>query len=91
MANSPQALKRARQTQRRRQRTQPQTTYFRTVVKKMRAAAVSGENAKATFLSLQSVVDRAARKGLTHKNTAARLKKRLNALMRAHATENAGN
>ena len=57
----------------------------------MRAAAVSGENAKETFLSLQSVVDRAARKGLTHKNTAARLKKRLNALMRAHATENAGN
>ena len=42
--------------------------------------------AQTAFRELTSCVDRAARKGLAHANQAARLKSRLNARLKSHAT-----
>ena len=84
MANTPQSIKRARQAQKRRQRNQTERTLFRTVVKRARAAAESGDG-KSAYTQMQSVVDRAARKNLFHHRTVARIKKRINNLIHAKA------
>jgi len=62
-------------------------SHFRTVVKNVQKAVVSGDKAKATdtFKSAQSVIDSVADKGVFHKNKAARLKSRLAAKVKALA------
>jgi small subunit ribosomal protein S20 len=58
---------------------------FRTVIKNVQKAVVSGDKSKATelFKSAQSVIDSIADKGLFHKNKAARHKSRLSAKLKA--------
>lgn len=60
---------------------------FRTAIKNVQKAVLSGDKAKATelFKSSQSVIDSIADKGLFHKNKAARHKSRLSAKLKALA------
>ena len=58
---------------------------FRTVIKNVQKAVLTGDKTKATDLykSAQSVIDSIADKGLFHKNKAARHKSRLSAKLKA--------
>ena len=84
MANTPQARKRARQNEQRRQHN----SMVRTYIKKTYAAIATGEvtTATAAYNSAVPVIDRMADKGIIHKNKAARHKSRLNAQLKAMAT-----
>ncbi len=84
MANHRSALKRARQTETRTTRNRANTSRLRTALRKFRAALQSGD-AKALFPATVSEIDKAVRKGVIHKNTAARYKSRLNARLVAAA------
>jgi small subunit ribosomal protein S20 len=81
MANSVSARKSARQSLSRRLSNQGLRTAYRTSVKSVQKAVVSGdkEMAQAAFKSAQSSIDKIADKKIVHKNKAARHKKRLNA------------
>ena len=85
MANSPQAKKRARQSEKRRTHNASLRSLVRTNIKKVYAAINSGnvEDAKAAYASAVPVIDRMADKGIIHKNKAARHKSRLNAQVKA--------
>jgi len=85
LANSAQAKKRARQAETHRQRNASQRSAMRTKVKAIRKAIATGdkEQAVAAFQAAVPALDRMARKGLIHKNTAARGKSRLNNAVRA--------
>ncbi len=87
MANSPQAEKRARQAEKRRQHNAARRSMMRTYIKKVIKAIRSGDKAAASeaFQTAQPVIDRMANKGLIHKNKAARHKSRLNAHIKAMA------
>ena len=75
MPNSSSAKKRMRQAGRRRSNNRAARTALRTAIKRVRtAAADEGESA---YRSAVRLLDRAARKGLIHKNAAARSKRRL--------------
>ena len=58
---------------------------FRTVIKNVQKAVLTGDKTKASelFQSAQSVIDSIADKGLFHKNKAARHKSRLAAKVKA--------
>ena len=58
---------------------------FRTAIKNVQKAVLTGDKAKATDLykSAQCVIDSIADKGLFHKNKAARHKSRLSAKLKA--------
>jgi small subunit ribosomal protein S20 len=58
---------------------------FRTAIKNVQKAVLTGDKGKATELykSAQSVIDSIADKGLFHKNKAARHKSRLSAKLKA--------
>ena len=60
---------------------------FRTAIKNVQKAVLTGDKTKATELykSAQSVIDSIADKGLFHKNKAARHKSRLSAKLKALA------
>lgn len=60
---------------------------YRTAVKKVEKAVLTGDKAKATelFAAAQSVLDTIADKGIFHKNKAARHKSRLSAKIKALA------
>lgn len=85
MANSPQAKKRARQAEVRRQRNAGQRSMMRTKVKRVFKAIEEGDksSAEAALKDAVPVLDHMARKGLIHKNKAARYKSRFNAQVRA--------
>jgi len=85
VANSKQASKRAHQADEARKRNTSQRSMTRTFVKKVLAAVEAGDKEQATneFKSAQSYMDRAGRKGVFHRNTMARQKSRLNALIKA--------
>ncbi len=85
MANSPQAKKRARQSEKRRTHNASLRSLVRTNIKKVDAAISSGnaEDAQAAYASAVPVIDRMADKGIIHKNKAARHKSRLNAQVKA--------
>lgn len=89
MANSAQAIKRARQAEKRRQHNASQRSMMRTHVKKVLRALDAGENDTAADAYKQAVpmIDRMSNKGIIHKNTAARQKSRLNARLRASAAK----
>ncbi|HAQ50120.1 MAG TPA: 30S ribosomal protein S20 [Gammaproteobacteria bacterium] len=85
MANSAQAKKRARQAENSRQRNAGQRSAMRTSIKTLKKAIDAGDKAQATtaFQAAVPVLDKMARKGLIHKNTAARSKSRLNKALSA--------
>ena len=88
MANSPQARKRARQETQHRARNMAQRAAMRTHVKKYLKSVDGGdmEIAEKEYRIAVSQVDRAARRGLHHRNKAARLKSRLNARLKSAVT-----
>lgn len=73
MPNIASAKKRMRKSRAATVRNRAQRSALRTALKKARAAGASSEEQ----LSATSLLDRAARKGLIHRNAAARLKSRL--------------
>ncbi|MFI2813080.1 MULTISPECIES: 30S ribosomal protein S20 [Microbulbifer] len=87
MANSPQAKKRARQNDKRRNHNASLRSMVRTYIKKVVAAIDAGdaEKAKTAYAEAVPVIDRMADKGIIHKNKAARHKSRLNAQIKALA------
>jgi small subunit ribosomal protein S20 len=60
---------------------------FRTVIKNVQKAVLTGDKAKASelFVVAQKVIDSVADKGIFHKNKAARHKSRLSAKVKALA------
>ncbi|QMT61148.1 MULTISPECIES: 30S ribosomal protein S20 [unclassified Legionella] len=87
MANIKSAIKRARQNVKLRQHNASARSMFRTYIKNVIKAVESGdkEAANAAFTKAQPIIDKAACKGLIHKNKAARIKSRLVARVKAMA------
>jgi small subunit ribosomal protein S20 len=81
VANHFSALKRARQTEKRTAQNRANKSSFRTALQKFRKALKSEDSgqAKSTFSETVSLIDKAVRQGVIHKNTAARYKARLSA------------
>lgn len=79
MANTKSALKRMRQNPKRRLRNRYFTGRARTAVKKARMVLEEGkiEEARAATIEAVRALDKAAEKGILHKNNAARRKSRL--------------
>ena len=87
MANTPQARKRARQNEKRRQHNASLRSMVRTYIKRVQAEIAKGDqpSAQAAYNNAVPVIDRMADKGMIHKNKAARHKSRLNAQIKALA------
>jgi small subunit ribosomal protein S20 len=85
MANTASARKRIRQIERRTERNKARTSRMRTFIKKVEAAVASGnKDAAATALrEAQPEMQRAAGKGVVHRNTVARKISRLSARVKA--------
>jgi small subunit ribosomal protein S20 len=79
MANHPSALKRYRQSQRRRLINQINRHRLKTQLKKLRAAITAGKaaDAKAILPETFGVIDKSVQKGVIKRNTAGRYKSRL--------------
>ena len=79
MANHASALKRGKQTEKRRLRNRIAIGEMRTAIKKYRAlvAEKKHEEAGKTLPSVYELIDRTRKKGVIHANTAARYKSRL--------------
>ena len=85
MANSKQAAKRAKQSVKRRGTNVSLRTTLRTSIKKVQKA-IEGGNAQTADAALRAetaTLDKIARKGIIHKNKAARHKSRLAAKVKA--------
>lgn len=80
MANSAQAKKRARQAVRNRASNFSTRSRMRTAIKKVVNAIAAGdkEQAQQAYQVAVPLIDSTARKGIIHKNKAARHKSRLN-------------
>lgn len=87
MANSAGSRKRARQAIKRRAHNGSLRSMVRTYLKKVDAAIETGNKAEAqtAYAVATSQLDKAANKGLYHKNKAARHKSRLSAKIKALA------
>jgi len=87
MANTAQARKRARQSQKRRAHNTSLRSAFRTAIKQVRKAIAGGDKAaaQAALDSSRSTIDSIARKGTVHVNAAARYKSRLQAAIKGLA------
>ena len=87
MANTSQAAKRARQAVLRRARNMSQRSSMRTSIKSFLKSldAEDTEKANQNYRGAVGQIDRAVRKGLEHRNKAARLKSRLNERLKAAA------
>ncbi|KTD53215.1 30S ribosomal protein S20 [Legionella santicrucis] len=87
MANIKSAIKRARQNVKLRQHNASARSMFRTYIKNVLKAVESGnkEAAQAAYTKAQPIIDKAAGKGLIHKNKASRIKSRLVARVKAMA------
>lgn len=87
MANHKSAIKRNAQSLRRRMRNRAVKTRVKKSIKAVGKAHQNGEDVKTRLMEAQSVIDKAAKKGVIHKRTAARkisrLAKRANKLMSA--------
>ena len=79
MANTKSAIKRIKQNQKRRLRNRLFTGKARTYVKHARTTLEEGkpEDARTATMAAISALDKAAEKGILHKNNAARRKGRL--------------
>lgn len=85
MANHYSALKRARQTETRTAHNRANRSQLRTALRNLREAIAKGD-AKAAgtaYSQTTSAIDKAIRKGVIHRNTAARYKARLHARVKA--------
>ncbi len=91
MANTRSAAKQARGALRRRARNRVQISTVCTSEKKIRALAKAGKQEEAAKLlsDFQSQIDRAAKTGVVHKNTASRHKARVAKLLKAPAAAKA--
>ena len=91
MANSPSALKRARQNEVRRQRRSAQRAQVRTAIKRVRNLAEARQKDPAAlseaYRTAVKLLDRMAGKGTIPKGQADRNKSRLNALIKPIAVE----
>ena len=87
MANSPQAKKRARQTERRAAVNKARRSRIRTFLRKVEEAIESGdkEAAAAALKAAQPELMRGVTKGIFHKNTASRKMSRLASRVKAIA------
>ncbi len=87
MANIKSAIKRARQNEKLRQHNASARSKLRTFVKKVLKAVMAGDlnAANEAYASAQPVIDKAANKGIIHKNKAARIKSRLVARVKSIA------
>jgi small subunit ribosomal protein S20 len=74
--NTKSAIKRLRQNERRRTRNKAARSQLKTAVKKVRAAS-EAEQAVRLYRDAAKLLDRAASRGLIHKNQASRSKGRL--------------
>ena len=86
MSNHKSALKRANQNEVRRIRNRAVKTRVKNVIKEVRQAAAgtaADTTAAATLLTAQSAIDKAVKKGVLHKRTAARKIARLAKLTQA--------
>ena len=85
MANSAQARKRARQSEKQRAHNASLRSSLRTAIKKVAKAVEAGDKDAAlkVFQESQSAIDRIADKRIIHKNKAARHKSRLSAALKA--------
>lgn len=84
MANSVQATKRVRQNIKKEQINNAQISAMRTAVKNFLNAAETGEGDKqALYNKAVQLIDRAAGKGLVHKNKARNKKIQLNKVLNA--------
>lgn len=74
MANHKSALKRAGQNEIRRMRNKSVKTRVKTAVKEVHQAVTenSGDAVTSQLITAQSAIDKAAKKGVLHKRTAAR-------------------
>ena len=85
MANHKSALKRARQNEQRRIRNKMTKTKVKNIVKDVRLAA--GKESNETVLNklnqAQSIIDKAAKKGIIHKKNASRKISRLAGLVKS--------
>jgi small subunit ribosomal protein S20 len=79
VAHHASALKRNRQSQKRRARNRKNVSQLKTQVKRLRSAIAEGNAAAAKELLPATVgeIDKAAKKGVVHDNAAARYKSRL--------------
>lgn len=79
MANTQSAIKRIRRSERRRRINQVHRSRARTYVKRTRVLIATGQIEEAEAVALLAVrsLDKAAQKGIIHKNRAARSKSRL--------------
>lgn len=84
MANTAQARKRARQAEKHRAHNSSMRSNMRTAIKKVVNIIATGEKGQAadSYKSALPVIDTMARKGIIHKNKAARHKSRLNKRIR---------
>ena len=87
MANTASARKRNRQTIKRTERNTARKSRMRTFMKQVEAAVASGDKAAAVaaLRAAQPEMQRAAGKGVVHKNTVARKLSRLSARIKALA------
>jgi small subunit ribosomal protein S20 len=85
MANHFSALKRARQTTKRTGDNRSNTTRLRSALRKLRETMASGDAkaAKEAFSGTVSMIDKAVKNGIIHKNTGSRYKSRLSARVAA--------
>lgn len=79
MPNIKSAKKRVKVSLAKRQQNFPLRTLIKTYLKKFEAAMTEGDTAKVAeaYRAFESVIDKAASKGLIHKNAAGRKKSRL--------------
>ena len=89
MANSAQARKRARQAEKQRRQNASARSMMRTYLKKIITAIDAGDTASAetAYKAAMPIIDSAARKGLVHKNKAARHKARLSSHIKSLAAK----
>ena len=87
MANTPSAKKSVRKIARRTAVNKSRRSRVRTFLRKVEEAILSGDKsaAEAALRSAQPEIDRAAQKGILHKNTASRKLSRLSARVKAIA------
>ena len=87
MANSAQARKRARQSDKQREHNASLRSELRTAIKRVKKAIAAGDKtaAQSVFSESVSTVDSIADKKIIHKNKAARHKSRLSAAIKAMA------
>jgi small subunit ribosomal protein S20 len=89
MANHYSALKRARQTEKKTTVNRANKSRMRTALRGLKTAISQGDQAAAenSYKEAASVLDKSAKKGVIHKNTASRYKSRLSARVKKVAAK----